>query len=469
MQGIATPRLWTPPLRDLTPYTTRGFEVIDFAESLSIDLMPSQRFALTHGLETHEDGSYRFRTVLVLMSRQNGKTTIAELLSLWRMSTERRALVLGTSTNLETARESWAAAVDLAEDEMPDQVASVKRGALDTSLRLLNGSRYKVAAANRRGGRGLSVDLGLADELREHQSWDAWGAMSGTTTARPNPQIWAFSNAGDDTSVVLNHQRDAALAHIQTGEGDDSLGLFEWSAEAGCELDDREAWAQANPALGHTITEATLVSKLASSPPAVFRTEHLCQRVQTMDAAIDLNVWRESADVGTFDELRDRVALCVDVALDMEHVTLVAAAKTDEGKVRTEVVAAWDSVNKARADLPDWMAKIEPRVLGWFKGGPGAALATDLRDVKSAQAIKAEDVTAACMGLAEQVTARRVLHSNDPLMAAQLAGTTRMWAGDGWRFARKGGVGHVDAVYATAGAVHLARNLPAPLSPLVVL
>ena len=56
---------------------------------------------------------------------------------------------------------------------------------------------------------------------------------------------------------------------------------------------------------------------------------------------------------------------------------------------------------------------------------------------------------------------RKILHANDPLLVAQLAGSSRVWVGDGWRFARKGGVGHVDAVYALAGAVHLARNLPA--------
>jgi hypothetical protein len=191
--------------------------------------------------------------------------------------------------------------------------------------------------------------------------------------------------------------------------------------------------------------------------------------VQTLDAAIDLAAWREGADTGTMDDLKDRVVCCLDVSLDNEHVTLVAAAVTADGRVRTDVVAAWDSVNAARGDLPALLERVQPRTLGWFRNGPGAALAADLRDVKNAQPIKSEDVTAACMGLAEQVTARRVLHSNDPLVATQFGATTRMWVGDGWRFARKGGVGHVDAVYATAGAVHLARSLPPPLPKLVVL
>src|SRR5690606_6825515 len=128
-------------------------------------------------------------------------------------------------------------------------------------FRTVSGTRYKIAAANRRGGRGLSVDLGIADELREQRDWTASSALSGATTARPNPLLIAISNAGDDGSVVLNSLRSAGLAFIDSGEGADSLGLFEWSAPDDAEIDDRAGWAAANPALGVTITEQTLAGK----------------------------------------------------------------------------------------------------------------------------------------------------------------------------------------------------------------
>jgi hypothetical protein len=273
----------------------------------------------------------------------------------------------------------------------------------------------------------------------------------------------ALSNAGDDTSVVLNHQRQAALAYAESGEGDDdSLGIFEWSGEDECDLDDPEAWCQANPALGYTITEATLRSKLASLPPAVFRTEHLCQRVQVMDGAIDLAAWKECLDPSTMDSLRDRIALCVDVSLDLQHVSLVAAAVDGTGKVRVEVVDAWESVAQARKHLPSWLERINPRVFGWFPNGPAASLKVDLKGVRKTVEIPGSDTSAVCLGLHEQVLARRVLHSGDPLLAAQLDGTGKVYVGDGWRFQRRG-AGHCDAVYALAGAVHLARSLPKPV------
>ena len=43
IKGIETPRIYTPPLRELTPDTSLGFEIIDFAETvLHIDLIPWQ-------------------------------------------------------------------------------------------------------------------------------------------------------------------------------------------------------------------------------------------------------------------------------------------------------------------------------------------------------------------------------------------------------------------------------------------
>lgn len=468
--GSREPRLFTPPLRKLTRRTSKGFEVIDFSEKvLGLSLMPWQKWLLIHGLELLPNGQYRWRTVVVLVSRQNGKTSVLAVLALWRLLLDNARLVLGTSTNLDYARESWEYAVSLAEEseEAADEFRwPPRRTNGEQTFTTTGGARYKIAAANRRGGRSLSVDLGIADELREHQTWEAWAALSGTTTARPDPQLWALSNAGDDTSIVLNHYRDTAVATLEAGEDPGDVALFEWSAPLDAELDDRQAWAMSNPALGHTITEQTMLGKL-KLPPAVFRTEHMCIRVPNLDAAIPLDGWHAGADPNaTLDGVRDRVAVCVDVSPDLAHVTLVAAGQLDDGRVRAEAVQAWPSVDDMRLELPKLLKRIKPRATGWFPNGPGAVLNAEFTDRPGFEPLR--DTTAVCQGLAEQVTARRILHADDPLLTAQVGGASKLYQGDGWRFVRKG-AGHVDGVYALAGAVHLARTLPPPIPrPMVV-
>ncbi|MGH9460377.1 MAG: terminase [Vicinamibacteria bacterium] len=468
LQGISTPRISTPPLRRLTKRTSHGFEVIEFAQALGVDLMPWQETAFKRGLEIRPDGTYRFSVVMLLVARQNGKTTLLKVLALWRMVKE-RSLILGTSTNLEYAREAWLASVELAQDELQQHNPVAKYGALDTSLTLDNKSRYKVAAATRKGGRSLSVDLGIADELREHRAegqrdgWEAWAALSGATTARPYSQIWAMSNAGDSSSVVLNHFRSSAISYIETGIGDESLGLLEWSAPEGADIMDREAWRQANPSLGVTITERTLESKAGSLPPNVFRVEHMCQYVPAIDGAVDSGAWEATADkqLRIPDGVKSRVALALDVAPDGEHTSLVAAGLADDGRIFLEALGGWSSVEDARLALPDWLDRIKPKAVGWFPSGPAAALGPDLRALDKSHSLTGQDVSEACQSFAALVASRRIVHPDDPLLNDHVTGAAKLRSGDGWRFTRSG-QGHVDAAYAAAGAVHLALTVEDP-------
>jgi hypothetical protein len=412
--GRETPRLSTEPLRKLTRATSRGFELADFAEHvLGEPLLPWQKWLAVHALELDRSGGYRFRTVLVLVGRQSGKTHFMRVLALWRLYVDQAKLVLSVAQSLDIAREAWRAGVETV-DTVPHLKLEHERTARtngDEHLALVGGRRWKIGAANRAAGRGLSVDLLLMDELREQRGWDAWSALSSTTLARPDGQTWGISNAGDDESVVLNHLRHAALA----GE-DPTLGIFEWSAPDGCELDDPEAWAQSSPGLGHTVAEQAIRSRLATDPPAVFRTEVLCQRVDSLaDVAVAADAWTACHDAAaSLDALRDRVALCLDVAPDLSHATLCAAAVGADGRVRVEPVAEWTSTRAAVAELPLWVERVKPKARGYFRG-PTDALKADLERMGFTAVT---EVTAACQGLAEQVAGRRVLHAGDPLLTA---------------------------------------------------
>jgi hypothetical protein len=459
--GRPDPRLGTEPARRLTRATTKGYELCDFAEHvLGEPLLPWQRTLALRGLEVDRGGGARFRTVVATCGRQSGKTSFARALALWKLYMDGGRLVVGAAQDLSVARETWRAGVAMVQS-VPDlaaEVARVSRTNGDEHLELSGNRRWKITAANRSAGRGLSADLVLMDEAREQRSWDAWSALSKTTFARADGQVWVISTAGDAGSVVLRHLRDAGLAGT-----DPSICVLEWSAPDGAELDDRQAWAQACPGIGHTVSEAAVRSAMGTDPPEVFRCEVLNLWVDALgDVAVPADAWAACTDHAmSLDGLRDRVALCVDVSPDLQHATLAAAAVGTDGRVRVEVVAAWsgpDATAQMRADLPGWVERVRPRVKAWMPSGPTAALAPDLDAAKWTR-IQAGDVSAACQAFAEQVTARRLLHADDGLLSGHVLGAKRWAQGDGWRLVRRG-VGHVDAAYAAAGAVHLARTLP---------
>lgn len=457
--GVERPRLFTPPLRRLTRATSAGYAVADFADLvLGEPLLPWQRWLAVHALELTPEGLFRFRTVLGMCGRQNGKTSLLRTITLWRMYVDGAQLVLGAAQDLSTAVAVWRAVVAAARGvpELSCEIERVAGRTGDERFVLTSGAEYQVSTSNRRAGRGRSADLLVLDELREQRDWSAWSALSKTTMARPDGQIWGITSAGDGESVVLNHLREAALAGR-----DPSIGLFEWSAPDGCELDDPKAWAAANPGLGYTISEQAIRSALGTDPPAVFRNEVLCQRVETMDGAVDLSAWRACSDpAGSMDGLRDRVVVGVDVAPDGAHVSVVAAAVTADGRVRLEPVEAWSSTASARGELGPLLARIGPTATAWFPGGPAAALAPELRSAPGSTEVRGGQVGEACQAFADLVAARRVVHPGDPLLDAHVAGAKRHEVGDGWRFVRRG-AGHVDAVYAAAGAAHVARALAA--------
>jgi hypothetical protein len=344
---------------------------VDFAEQvLGVVLFPWQRWLLIHALELRPEGGFRFRNVVVLVARQNGKSTLSQVLALWFMYVYGYDLVLGTAQDLDTAEEVWQGAVDLVtevdQDDQPvrpDLFDLYQRTVMvngKKSLELKTGARYKAKAASRRSGRGLSGDLVMLDELREHQSWDAWGAITKTTMARDEAQIWALSNAGDSLSVVLDYLRKMAHAAIGDPDGingesdpavllagevdgedleledDDSLGIFEWSAPPGCDIWDRDGWAQANPSLGYKISERTVGSAAKTDPEPIFRTEVLCQWVEDLqETALDVGRWLALADPKA--ERGSGQVFAVATAPDRSWSAVAVAWKRPDGHVQVMI------------------------------------------------------------------------------------------------------------------------------------
>ena len=478
--GKREPRLYTRPLRRLTPRTSYGFAVIAFARDvLEHPLDPWQEWLVIHAGELLPDGRPRFRQVLVLVARQNGKTTLLMVLALFWLFKERVDMVLGTSSLQFTAKESWLKAVELCErhEDFASRI-KVRYGSGEQELALIGGGRYKIASSNRRGGRGLTVDRLIMDEVREHQNWDAYLAVEPTIASKPAAQLYMISNQGDDRSVVLKSLRDQALAG-----SDARLGLFEWSARDGAEATDVKALAAANPSLGLRIQldsllgEARRAQHAGGQQLAGFLTEHQCRWVPMLDPAIDVDAWDACEDFGTLEAIRSRVALCLEIAEDNQHSTLVAAAVLADKRVRLETVKAWDGllcIQQMRAELPALVERVKPYVIGWYSNGPAAAFAPDMAKKGGwpPRGVLIEDIRgdtpASCMGFSEQVGARQVAHIYDPLLSEQVAGAEKQPHGDGWRFTRRG-AGHCDAVWAMAGATHLARTLPVPRRPVVLL
>lgn len=481
--------------------TSAGFAVAEWAdEVLHHPPDPWQRWLLIHGLELLPDGRPRFRTLLVEVARQNGKTTLLVILALWWQFVCEVEMVLGTSTKLDYAKESWHKSVRIAEAA---PALAAQRGRRWT--REANGeqeswttssSRYKIAPSNEEGGRSLTVHRLVLDELRQHYDYSAWAASVNAGNAVRNFQVWGITNAGSDRSVVLNDLHDAAEQFITwcdevgrehvaellpAAPGDYRTGMFSWSCSEDADPLDVAELARANPNLGHRLEVETLLGAariaMAAGGEALakFRTEAMCIRVRSMNLAVDLGAWGRSVEPASLEAFRDRVAACLDVSPDGARADLVAAVVLPDGRTRVEAVQSWDSLEAVRSELPAWLARVRPYTFGWFPHSGAAALTAELGQRKAGRVgwpprgVRVAEISSeaapVCMGFAALVAELRIVHSGQDALTVSLGNAERRSRGPNgeWVFDRREGAGHVTGAYAVAGAVHLARTIPPPV------
>jgi hypothetical protein len=409
--GKEKPRLFTPPLLEnldrngelkagtyalgcnhehctcWSDRTTDGYAAVAFAkETLGIPLFPWQEWLLIHALELIDDGFggkvYRFRTVFVSCARQNGKTVVATVLALWHLFALHSRTVIGTAQDLSKADDTWRDAVALAEgcEEFEDLFTpeGIFKGHPKT-FTLLDGCQYRIASTTGDAGRGFSGDLILLDELRTHKDFRTWSAVTNTMNARPEAQAWAFSNAGDATSIVLRYQR--ALAHRAMGWPDgerefdgvlDDMepemlqmlsdlpdlnpGWFEWSAPPSARRGDLGALSQANPSLNHVEitrgcpTNRTLLAALAANPPYEYETEVMC-RWATMGVGgpFPEGSWEATSNREARPAPDSIKVACVEISPRRNQAYIARASLTADGKPL--VAIRWDHPGT------DWVVK----------------------------------------------------------------------------------------------------------------
>jgi phage terminase large subunit-like protein len=306
----------------------------------------------------------------------------------------------------------------------------------------------------------MSADLVVIDEAREFQNTEAYSALVYTTMARPNSQIWLASNAGDAFSTILNRIRQQAYQAIAAPGSDETIGYWEYSAPDGTKLDDPQGWRYANPALGHTIDADGIKARL-KDPESVFRTEVLCQWVETLQNPFPEGAWANCLDQNL--KLPDGKAqyLAIDVSPDRRHASLVGATRVGD-EIVVGLIQTWESDSsvddlKIAAAVSDWARKFNSQCIGFDK-----YTASGIAARLSAAGIPVQDLSGsifyqACDELLSAMSSNRLRHSGQEVLTAHIYACARKSGADGgWRIVRRDSSGYVTAAIALAMVTHFA-------------
>ena len=454
--GAIKPRIMSPELKG----NSYGDAFAEFCRSCNYELMPWQKYVADDFLTVDKAGNFVRKTIAILVARQNGKSWLASFRILFGLFVLGEKSVVAMSSNRSMALTTFRQVISIIEanEHLREQV-KLNRGMVgrfangQESIELKNGATYKVVAATRDGARGLTADLLFIDELREI-SEEAMKAAKPTTRARPNSQSLFTSNAGDAYSLVLNDLRERALSYPA-----ESLGWYEYSAPQHSAVDDRKAWAMANPALGITITEEVLAEAVSTDSVETIKTEMLCTWVSSLTSPWPNMAFEDCGDKTLQMGPGPLTYFAFDKAQNTRTASLVAGQLLPDGRIGVGILQQWRSEVavddlKIAADIKGWADKYNPAGI-LFDHYATQSIAQRL----AVSGCKMEDVSGqqfyqACGDLLDGIVAKRIVHSGQPEFVESMNNCAAKTNEGSFRIIRRQSAGCIAAAISLAMIVH---------------
>jgi phage terminase large subunit-like protein len=431
-----------------------------------LHLDPWQASTLTDMLGEREDGSWAAFEIGICEPRQNGKDGLLEGRELTGLFLLEEGLIVHSAHQFDTSLEHFRRLLQRIE-ETPDfdrRVKRVSRSHGEEGIELKGGQRIRFRTRTKGGGRGFSGDLVIFNEAMDIPE-STHAAILPVLSARSvtgNPQVIYTGSPVDkwvhDNGLVFARVRERGLA----GE-DDSLAYFEWSpdceepSEAGELLDDPEAWAEANPALGIRISAEHIERERRSMDPRTFAVERLGIGDWPDTSGVDAQVisdenWRACEDTGSV--LADPIWLSFDVTPDRSSASIAAAGRNGDGAPHTEIVERKRGTGWVVERLQDLIERHDVAGVICDGSGPAASLLAPLEQLDiEVTVVTAKEHAQACGNFFDACEGHTLRHLGTPELAAAVKGAAQRPLGDAWAWSRKNSTIDISPLVAATLAV----------------
>lgn len=317
---------------------TTGFpQVNEQLEEMDISLDRWQQGLATLILGKRETGTYAAGVggVAISIPRQTGKTfTIGSLVfALAQMS--QGLTVVWTAHRTRTSNETFSSMSALSQKPSVKRfISQVRRGHGEQEIEFVNGSRILFGAREQGFGRGFAqVDVLVLDEA-QILTEKAMEDMVPATNAAPNGLVIMMGTPPRpvDPGEVFSERRESALS----GEDVDTL-YVEFSADSGCDLDDRGQWRKANPSFPARTSETSILRlrKLLGSASFMREALGVWDKTSSRERAFHMDVWGKRASGLPVDGVK---SFGVKFTVDGSHVALAGAVKPADGPIFVEAI-----------------------------------------------------------------------------------------------------------------------------------
>jgi phage terminase large subunit-like protein len=414
------------------------------------------------------------------MARANGKSTLGGGLAVWAAYDDDETGVpqvpIIATTVSQAIRSVYGVGASMvkAEPELEKRALIYTGIAQPRILVVFNGGELFPISNDTDGLQGLDPSLAICDEMgfMPLVSWDSLRLASGK---RERSLTVGLGTPGLD--------RENAMYHVRTlvREGVPTPGVVfrEYSAPDGCELDDRDAWRAANPALVEGfLRESAIETDLAITPEGHFRVFRLGQWYEGVDSWLGPNggpLWDALRDPYEF-AVKAPTWVGIDVGLKRDSTAVSTFQRRPDGRLHVKL-RVWVPTADEPVDVTDVMgylreldrtydlraASFDPR----FFDVPAKMLADEgLPMVEIPQSV--ERMTPICGTMLETIKRGELSHDGDPILRTHVLNAVPRINERGFTLQKSKSRGRIDGCISTALGLDQAIHAPPPRPALFV-
>lgn len=426
--GAQRPRVFAAP-----KFTkTYGPDSVGLMNDVGAPVDDWQAFSLGVILALRGSGTWACSIVGISCPRQNGKNYILEGRELFG-SAVLGEKILHTAHHVKTSNAHFQRMKDLLESH-PDLKAAVRKVSNTNGQEAIffkNGGSIRFIARSKSSGRGFSADVLVLDEAQE-MSDEELSALAPILAASPNPQT---IYTGTPPGPLVNGAVFARIRAMGLDGTDERLAWLEWSAEKGSDLDDHEAWAVANPALGLRLSIEKTQTERSMMDDAEFGRERMGMWTGlNTNTVIDMDLWLALAK--QIDPV-DPVAFAVDVSPDRDKASIVMAGYVNEAIV-VQVVVCRTGTDWITAALKKLQEQWNPCGIFVDDGSPASTLGQEFKRAGiKVTYTNTSDMSNACGLFYDRIQQEKLFHAGQQDLTNAVAGATKRPLRDAWAWNRR--------------------------------
>lgn len=444
---VDSPEYWLSLLGDAQPLNvtlpTPGApnelaKVEKIAAAIGTPLLPWQRYFIRVATEKRPDGSYRYRSVVLTVPRQSGKTTVVRALYATRALIQKgRKSFIFAQTGKDSKERLFELAEQLTYSVLGNKI-KVRRAAENPGIHFPTGSKIQSFPPTAESTHGYNFSDAFLDEIfafDDATGSNLLGAIVPAMQTHKDRQIILVSTKGTPNSTFLNGWLKKGKEAVSDPDAD--IAYFEWALADGLDAFDPDNW-DFHPGLqGNLISKDDISSALVNLSKGEFTRAFMNRQTETLDQVLDLKKWNALQGVLSVPK-RSEVAIAYEVSNDRSKGAIVAAWKV--GKVSHVKVLMTNSGTSWIQPALEQIAASNPLIIGADKYPQNLVIAdsvhADNEDLKL-KLLTPEGAKTGAVSFKARIEDGTILHDGHLALQRAIATAQTRSMGEGWVFSHK--------------------------------